>query len=1177
MLLSTLWITSIALVNVASAATQCAIYGNCGKKSIFGQELPCPVNSTFEPEPASDDLKELLVGVCGEEWKEIDTLCCTKDQVLNLKKNLKKAQNIIASCPACMKNFNNLFCHFTCSPEQRNFVNVTRTQQSMDHREIVAEVDVFTNASWASLFYDSCKDVKFSATNGYAMDLIGGGAKNYTEFLKFLGDEKPLLGGSPFQINYLYEKQDSFKLFNETGYPCNDPVYKCACADCDASCPELSRLRKGSCKVGKLNCFSFSVLIVYAALLLGAVLFHIYLFVFKKRISPISNDDDTSAENSGMTSGDRLFETYDVKSYGINNFISYLAGGVSRYVANNPYFVLAFSAGLVAVSGLLLVIFGELETDPVNLWVNQNDEKFKEKMYFDEKFGEFYRVEQIFVVNETGPVMSYDTMKWWFKVERDITELLRNSEGITYQDLCFRSSEDSTCVIESYTQYFQGELPVKSTWKGQLKACTDSPVNCLPTFQQPLPKNMLFSDDNVLQSKAFVVTLLVDNHTEEAELWEQELEEYLLHLDVPEGLRISFNTDMSLEKELNRNNDIWIICASYFVMFVYASWALKKTNGESRWFLGFAGILIVASSVICAAGVLSTFGLKSTLIIAEVIPFLILAIGVDNIFLITHEFDRITEEQYAKRIDERIVKAVQRISPSIFASLLCQAGCFLIAAFVSMPAVHNFALYSALSVGFNVLLQLTAYIAILVLYEKEYGVAPHLPLDEEKKSAIFGERYFNFISKKMKVLSLFVTYTLISLVFLPEIKFGLDQKLAVPQDSYLVDYFQDAYQYLNVGPPVYFVVKDLDVTKRENQQKLCGKFTTCDTKSLNNVLEQERKRSTVTGPVANWLDDFLMFLDPQLDQCCRFKKGTHKVCPPNFPSKRCETCYEEGDWQYDMSGMPEGKDFLEFMDIWINTPSEPCPLGGKAPYSNAIAYDGKKIEASSFRSSHRPLTSQKDFILAYDDAIRITKSMKGLNVFAYSPFYIFFVQYKSLLSSTLKLLASALALIYVVSAVLLGSIVSASLLTFTVLMILVDIGAFMAWFNISLNAVSLVNLVICVGLAVEFCIHIVRAFTMLPNGTKNDRDSRVRYAMVTIGDSVFKGITMTKFIGVCVLAFAKSKIFQVFYFRMWFALIVFASAHALVFLPILLSLAGGKSYVDDSADSETSDDSARES
>lgn len=96
------------------------------------------------------------------------------------------------------------------------------------------------------------------------------------------------------------------------------------------------------------------------------------------------------------------------------------------------------------------------------------------------------------------------------------------------------------------------------------------------------------------------------------------------------------------------------------------------------------------------------------------------------------------------------------------------------------------------------------------------------------------------------------------------------------------------------------------------------------------------------------------------------------------------------------------------------------------------------------------------------------------------------------------------------------------------------------------------------GLGVEFCVHIVRSFTVVPSETKKDANSRVLYSLNTIGESVIKGITLTKFIGVCVLAFAQSKIFDVFYFRMWFTLIIVAALHALLFLPALLSLFGGK-------------------
>lgn len=57
---------------------RCAIRGQCGKKSLFGGELPCPDNGLAE-EP-DKETREKLVDICGAQWEDGD-ICCNGNQV----------------------------------------------------------------------------------------------------------------------------------------------------------------------------------------------------------------------------------------------------------------------------------------------------------------------------------------------------------------------------------------------------------------------------------------------------------------------------------------------------------------------------------------------------------------------------------------------------------------------------------------------------------------------------------------------------------------------------------------------------------------------------------------------------------------------------------------------------------------------------------------------------------------------------------------------------------------------------------------------------------------------------------------------------------------------------------------------------------------------------------------
>jgi Niemann-Pick C1 protein len=1171
---------------------RCAIRGQCGKQSFFGSELPCPDNGPAET--PNSDVRKKLVDICGAQWSDTD-ICCDEDQLDALKTNLDRATPIINACPACKENFYNLFCTFTCSPDQSTFINVTRTEPKGD-KYLVTELDNLVSDKYASTFYDSCKDVKFGATNGKAMDFIGGGAKNYTQFLKFLGDKKFL--GSPFQINFPRPSEDEFPgmdAMNKHAYPCDtdDEKYRCACLDCGGSCTELPEVQEEKqCHVGLLPCLSFAVIIIYSfflGLLCTAVAGHVAYQKHSKHktermrllqdTSPSDDEDEGDiVHNVGML--DR-----PTKHYFINTWCDRMFSRLGYICARFPAITIVTSVLVVGLMSLGWLRF-QIETDPVNLWVSPDSAAAQEKTFFDEKFGPFFRAEQAFLVNDTqgeaGPVLSYETLDWWFGVENQIQRLKSYEHGVTLDKVCFKPVGDD-CVVQSVTGYFQGDFANVSpdSWQDDLLQCVDNPSSCLPTFQQPLDPHLLFGGVNatVLDAKALVVTWVVQNYPkgtpeeQRAMDFENEMKNYLKFVSEEaskRGLRLSFNTEVSLEQELSKstNTDAKIVVISYIIMFLYASLALGSTTltvrsvlrnpanafVQSKFMLGTVGILIVLMSVSASVGLFSAAGIKVTLIIAEVIPFLVLAVGVDNIFLIVHEFERINISHPEGSIPERVSRALGRMGPSILLSALTETTAFALGCAVGMPAVRNFAAYAAGAVFINAILQVTMFIAVLALNQQrvETNRADCFPCvrvgradsgylnggmgygaGEEGALQRFIRKTYApaILGKKTKVgiIALFFGIFTAGLALFPSVELGLDQRIAIPSDSYLIPYFNDLYVYLDVGPPVYFVTKELNVTERKPQKELCGRFSTCDRESLANIIEAERKRPEVShlaASAANWLDDYFLWLNPENEKCCVDDKGK-----PCFQGR-------QPPWNMTLSGMPEGEEFIYYLQRWIEAPTtEDCPLGGKAAYSDALVIDSKHltIPASHFRTSHTPLRSQSDFISAYTAARRISKEISkdvDAEVFPYSKFYIFFDQYTTIVRLAGALIGSALAAVLVITTIMLGSLATGLVVTLVVGMTVSAIIGSMAVLGVSLNAVSLVNLIICVGISVEFTAHIARAFTFPSRATMEKaprhrfrgRDARAWTAMVNVASSVISGITITKILGVGVLAFTRSKV-----------------------------------------------------
>jgi len=229
-----------------------------------------------------------------------------------------------------------------------------------------------------------------------------------------------------------------------------------------------------------------------------------------------------------------------------------------------------------------------------------------------------------------------------------------------------------------------------------------------------------------------------------------------------------------------------------------------------------------------------------------------------------------------------------------------------------------------------------------------------------------------------------------------------------------------------------------------------------------------------------------------------------------------------------------------------------CGNTGIAYNSDIQFLPNGSIAATRFMTYHTVLKTQTDYIDALRVAYYVADNASQIPVFPYSIFYIYFEQYLYIVNVAVMDILLACAGVFVVSLLLLHDPWASFIIVCVVGMIEVDVIAVMKLWDISINAVSVTNLVMAVGISIEFCVHITASFIEY----YGSRKKRVHKALKNMGSSVFSGITVTKFCGVIVLAFSPSQIFTVYYFRMYLAIVVLGALHGLMFLPVMLSLVG---------------------
>merc|ERR1712241_122832 len=140
--------------------------------------------------------------------------------------------------------------------------------------------------------------------------------------------------------------------------------------------------------------------------------------------------------------------------------------------------------------------------------------------------------------------------------------------------------------------------------------------------------------------------------------------------------------------------------------------------------------------------------------------------------------------------------------------------------------------------------------------------------------------------------------------------------------------------------------------------------------------------------------------------------------------------------------------------------------------------------------------------------------------------------------------------VFLTTVVLIQNILVCVMVLLCVVLTLVNVGGFIHFWGLTIDTVSCINLIIAVGLCVDYSAHIAHNF-MEQTGSP---DLRTVQTMRDIGPAVLNGGFST-FLAFILTAGSTSHVFSTF-FKVFFLVALFGMFHALVFLPVCLSLSG---------------------
>ncbi|CAM9850692.1 unnamed protein product, partial [Ectocarpus sp. 12 AP-2014] len=832
---------------------------------------------------------------------------------------------------------------------------------------------------------------------------------------------------------------------------------------------------------------------------------------------------------------------------------------------------------LISLVFVMACCFGfanfRVEADGEDLWVPANSLTKQQEDIILEDFDGGGEFASFLVESPSGNVLTKESVDaiW----ELDAIVMAVEVDGNTYADVCLKELDGVTCEqpFRGITRFW-GDF---DTYEATVSSDADvlAAVNAT-TFpdgsavnQQALFGNGITYDDdgNISGATAIIQAYALDSDSDEdADINENNAMDAAS--DDFDVFGVFYLTSRSTDDAISESvsGEIYLFVIACVLMIAFVSVTIGRCcrgHVKQRSWLAIGGIMFVIAAGVAAYGVNSGFGIPFTTL-SQMLPFILVGIGVDDMISACRQFVIVAAYDHTDpllAVEERVALGVKRCGVSITYTSLTNFFAFLLGSLTSLPAVEYFCLYAATAILFDFFLQMTAFVALLTIDAKrqragridcyccltserhlkqqerqhqegiqrgvtlpasngESATNTQLKRDDEADvhqlstiGRLMKDKYAPFVlSAKGKALVLLASAGLLAagVYGVTQATQGLDVLDLAPDGHFSIEYtVRSRYYDFDIQEwyvPLNVYTEEVDYPDVAVQAE------------IQSIDDEMLELDKVDGPVDSWLASLIVWAEANTTYSANV--GTSGGYP----------VYDDRDTFYTaLSAFLADEDNARFLE-------------------DVVFDDEGLIKICRSEMFLINLVDTDNNLDALLDTREVSdQSTLDPQPFAHSDVFGFTEQYLVIYDELLASFGLALLAVLVLSLFVLGKV---AIVVLVCVIIDVELLGFVYHWSLNVNSITVIELIMAVGLVVDYMVHIVHYF--LHQDPSIPKDARIADALGEIGPSVIVGAATT-FLGIMPLAFANNVIFRVF-FKMFLVIISFGFFHGVAFIPVLLSM-----------------------